>query len=72
MKWTSTSAILIRAKMMPPVWIKLEDSRVSACQVRGVSDWEGASRKAGGKKRTRRSIGKIASSAEVEHTIAVG
>lgn len=50
MKWTSTNAIQIRAKTMPPVWIKSEDSRVYVCQVRGVSDKDGASSKGGKKK----------------------
>lgn len=49
MKWTSTNAIQIPARTMPPVWIKLEDSRVYVCQVRGVSDKAGTS-STGGKK----------------------
>jgi len=28
---------------MPPAWIKSEDSHVSVCQVRGVSDKDGTS-----------------------------
>lgn len=34
-RWTSTSAILTPARMMPPVWIRLEASPVCACQVFG-------------------------------------
>lgn len=41
------NATQTRAKMMPPVWIKSEDSRVSACQVRGVSHKDGASSREG-------------------------
>lgn len=42
-RWTSMSATQIRAKTMPPAWIKSEGSRVSVCQVRGVSDIDGTS-----------------------------
>lgn len=42
-RWTSMSATQTRAKTMPPAWIKSEGSRVSACQVRAVSDKDGTS-----------------------------
>lgn len=41
MKWTSMNVIQIHAKMMPLAWIKSGDSRVSVCQVMGVSDKDG-------------------------------
>lgn len=67
MKWISMSAIPIHAKTMPPAWIKLEDSRVSVCQVRAVSDKGRVSRRA-----KIQSPGRVASSAGVEHKIVQG
>lgn len=49
-RWTSMSATPTRARMMPPAWIKLEDSRVSVCQVRGVSDKDGTCSRGGDQK----------------------
>lgn len=42
-RWTSMSATQTHARTMPPAWIKSEASRVSVCQVRGVSDKDGTS-----------------------------